>query len=141
MVAAILAVAFLLFGVSIWSKPGLRLSSYPGDAAAYLEQEGLLDRSHRIAHQDFVGNYLELRYGTRASVFVDDRYDMYPADVSRDYRRLLGARPETQEILDRREVDVVLWVKDHPLTNLLLVSNRWREVYADDDWIVLRPNP
>ena len=141
MVAATLAVAFLLFGVSIWSKPGLRLSSYPGDAATYLEQEGLLDRSHRIAHQDFVGNYLELRYGTRASVFVDDRYDMYPADVSRDYRRLLGARPETQEILDRREVDVVLWVKDHPLTNLLLVSNRWREVYADDDWIVFRPNP
>jgi hypothetical protein len=136
--AVTLAAAFVLFGMSVLSGTGLSLVDYPRAAVTYLDEEGLLTDAHRVAHEDFVGNYLELRYGSRARVFVDDRYDMYPLDVSRDYRRLLGAREQSLAILDDRKVDVVLWDKDEPLTNLLRVSGRWEQVWAEGNWVVFR---
>ena len=81
---------------------------------------------------------VSLRYGSAVQVFVDDRYDMYPLAVSRDYRRLLGAREESLGILDQRAVDVVLWDKDEPLTNLLRVSGRWEQVWAEGNWVIFR---
>ena len=138
--AAVLAAAFLVFGLSIRSHDGLNVKPYPVAAADFLQREGLFADPHRVAHMDFVGNFLELRYGGRAPVFVDDRFDMYPLAVSRDYRELLGARSGSLGILDRRGVDLVLWDKDQPLTNLLRVTGRWEEIFADDDWVVLRRN-
>ncbi|MDQ4069327.1 MAG: hypothetical protein M3203_07640 [Actinomycetota bacterium] len=137
-VAVTLAAAFVLFGTSILSRPGLRLTAYPEEAVTFLEEEGFLAETHRLAHMDFVGNYLELRYGTKVPVFIDDRYDMYPLDVSRDYRRLLGAHPASLQILDDRRVSVVLWDNEEPLPNLMKVSGRWEEIHTSGDWVVLR---
>jgi hypothetical protein len=136
--AAVLAAAFVIFGASIFSSPGLRLNGYPVAATTYLEEEGLLDGVERVAHRDFVGNYLELRYGRRLPVFIDDRFDMFPVRVSEDYIELLEAGPRSLQILDDRRVDIVLWNKDHPLTNLLLISGGWYEARVTDDWAVLR---
>jgi hypothetical protein len=136
--ALTLAVAFVLFGASIWNGPGLRLRSYPVEAVTFLENEGFLTDSNRLVHMDFVGNYIELRYGSKASVFIDDRYDMYPSDVPRDYRRLLGASPEALQILDDRSVTVVLWDNDLPLPNLLTLSGRWQQIHVSGDWVVLQ---
>lgn len=136
--AVTLGVAFVLFGLSATSGTGLSLHDYPRDAVTYLDQQGLLAAPHRLVHQDYVGNYLELRYGTRARVFVDDRYDMYPLGVSRDYRRLLGGAEQSLDILDRRGVDVVLWDKDLPLPNLLTLSGRWEQVWSEGTWSIFR---
>jgi hypothetical protein len=136
--AVTLGAAFVLFGVSTLSGTGLSLVDYPRAAVTYLDEQGLLTADHRVAHADFVGNYLELRYGTQARVFVDDRYDMYPLAVSRDYRQLLGAREESLGILDRRGVDVVLWDKDQPLPNLLTLSGRWEQVWSEGTWVIFR---
>ena len=135
---ATLGVAFLLFGLSIVNGPGLRLGSYPVAATTWMEEEGFFAETHRVAHLDFVGNYFELRYGRRLPVFIDDRYDMYPIEVSNDYSTLLRARERSIPILDERFVDVILWDRELPLTNLLLVSGRWAEIHADGDWVVLR---
>jgi hypothetical protein len=137
-VALTLALAFVLFGASVFSRPALRLEPYPEEAVTFLEEGGFFEGNHRVAHMDFVGNYLELRYGERGLVFVDDRYDMYPAALARDYRRLLSAGPESLDILDARRVDVVLWEKSLPLPNLLVLSGRWYEIHTSGDWIVLR---
>ncbi|HJV09603.1 MAG TPA: hypothetical protein VJ653_07970 [Acidimicrobiales bacterium] len=136
--ALTLAAAFVLFGASVFGNSGLRLNGYPVASATYLDEQGLLDGSQRIVHRDFVGNYLQLRYGRRVPVFIDDRYDMYPVKVSKDYIELLEAGSRSLQILDDRRVDIVLWDKDHPLTNLLLVSGRWYEDRVDDDWVILR---
>ena len=71
-------------------------------------------------------------------VFIDDRVDMYPARVSRDYRTLLAARPGALQVLDRHRVDVVLWDREYPLTALLEQTDHWRQVFSDDDWLVFR---
>ena len=61
---------------------------------------------------------------------------MYPAEVSRDYLELLRGGRQWQTILNRYEVDVVLWEKTLPLANLLRLTDQWRETFADDSWVV-----
>jgi hypothetical protein len=129
---------FVLFGASAFRAPPLRLRSYPVRAVTYLDDQGLLGDGHRVAHQDFVGNYLTLRFGRDVRVFVDDRVDMYPSKVSEDYRALLGGKPGSLEVLDRRGIDVVLWDRQLALATVLHASGRWAQVFRDDDWVVYR---
>ena len=136
-----IAVAFTLFALSVFSARPLNVTSYPVAAVTHLEREGLLAEPHRLAHFDFVGNYLQLRYGDRVQVFIDDRVDMYPAAVSRDYRTLLAARPGALDVLDRHRIDVVLWDREFALTALLEAAGGWREVFRDNDWLVFQRVP
>lgn len=135
---ATIAAAFVIFGALSAVDDSLNLSRYPVAAAGYLGAHGLLSRSHRVAHQDTVGNYLSFRFGRRVRVFVDDRVDMYPLKVSDDYADLLRAKPDALTVLGRYGVDVVLWDRTLPLTQLLEASGAWSEVYADHDWVVFR---
>ncbi|HEX2273292.1 MAG TPA: hypothetical protein VHG90_05415 [Acidimicrobiales bacterium] len=135
---ATIVAAFVVFGASVYRTPPLRLQSYPVRSVTYLEDQGLLGDPHRLAHQDFVGNYITLRFGRLARVFVDDRVDMYPSKVSEDYRALLGGKPDSLEVLDRRRVDVVLWDRQLALVTLLHASGEWTQVFRDDDWVVYR---
>jgi hypothetical protein len=136
--AAVLAAAFLLFAVSALSDStnALAAGGYPEDAVTFLQHQGLLASPHRLAHQDFVGNYITLRYGTKVLDFIDDRYDMFPVNVSKDYLALLGGKPTALEILDRRRIDVVLWQKDKPLASMLSLSRDWKEIYRKGDWVI-----
>ena len=136
--AVALVAAFVVFGLSIKANDPVRLGGYPIEAVDFLEESGLLFEPHRIAHLDFVGNYLEFRYGRQVKVFIDDRYDMYPVDVARDSSYLLRGRPQWQSILQSRQIDVVLWDRELPLTSLLKASGQWLEVYAEGDWVVFR---
>jgi len=135
-VLATIVVLFILFGASIWDKPPLSVRLYPEKAVSFLDANGYLGPSHHVAEQDFVGNYLTLRYGRRAKVFIDDRYDMYPVQVSTDYRRLVAGRPESLGVLDHYDVDTVLWDRTLPLATILALNGRWRQVFDDDDWVV-----
>jgi hypothetical protein len=63
---------------------------------------------------------------------------MYPLEASRDYRRLLTGHPAWQTILDSRQIDVVLWPSELPLTSLLRAGGQWLQIYSDPDWVVLR---
>ena len=135
LLATILA-AFLVFTASIWVGDPLRLGPYPEEAVTFLDDAELLGPAHRIAHQDYVGNYLTLRYGRRVRVFIDDRYDMFPASVSADYRTLLAGRAGFAEVLDRHRIDVVVWERDLALANILRVSGNWKQTYRDAGWVV-----
>ena len=135
-VLATIVVAFAAFGSSIFVSDPLDLVGYPVKSATYLEDRGLLAEPHHVAHQDFVGNYLTLRYGSEARVFVDDRFDMYPLSVSRDYETLLSARAATFEVLDRHRIDAVLWQRKLPLVQLLSAKG-WRETFSEDEYVVM----
>jgi hypothetical protein len=138
--AVVVLTAF--FGVTAYRQQPVDASSYPEEAVAALHDGGLL-RGHRIAHQDFVGNYMELKYGADVRVFIDDRVDMFPLEVSNDYHDLLVGKPGALDILDRRGIDVVLWENDKPLVEMLKLSGRWTEQYRDKDWVayVRKPQP
>ena len=136
-----IGVAFLVFGMSIAQADPLRFRIYPAEASEYMRAEGLLDGSHRIIHQDFVGNYLSLRYGRKTKIFIDDRYDMYPLSLSRDYTALVRGQKEAVRVVDRWKADVVLWDNRLPLASILEARPDWREVYRKKDWVVYRRVP
>jgi hypothetical protein len=136
-VLATIVAAFAVFGSLIMTSDPIDTVGYPTTSVTWLEERGLLAEPHRLAHQEVVGNYLTLRYGEEARVFIDDRFDMYPLSLSRDYRRLLDGRAGSMEILERRQVDVVLWRRDLPLVQILLASG-WQEVFGEKDYVVLQ---
>ena len=137
--ATVLAAAFLLFGLSGTSGDLLDLSDYPTASVGYLDRQGLLAAPHRVAHDELVGDYLILRDGRRARVFYDDRFDMYPTEVSDAATKLIRGGVGALDVLDRHEIDVVLWKKDAPLSALLVErKDEWRVVHQTRDWHVLR---
>lgn len=133
---AAIAAGFAVFALSTMVGEPLELDSYPDEAVTYLDDQGFFEGDGRLAHQDTVGNYLIFRFGRDASVFVDDRYDMYPAEVSEDFTTLLRLREESLDLLDEYGVDAVLWADNAGLATLLGTSPEWDEVYRDDDWVV-----
>ncbi|HEX8770683.1 MAG TPA: hypothetical protein VF711_07945, partial [Acidimicrobiales bacterium] len=86
-------------------------------------------------------NYLTFRYGDKVRAFIDDRYDMFPTDVSEDYLTLLGGKPGAVAVLDRRKVDVVLWQREKPLATILSRDPHWREIYNKEDWVIFERFP
>lgn len=139
--AVVLGLAFALFAVGIYRSAPLNLKSYPIAAIDFLEQSGLRGPTHRVAQQDVVGCFFDLRFGDKARVFVDDRYDMFPLSVSDDYASLLKGNADSLAVLDRRNVDVVLWDKSLPLVTTLRATGKWEQVYAKGDWVVMHRSP
>jgi hypothetical protein len=139
-VTAVLAVLVVVVGgLAIsqrLSEPDLELEDYPVDAVAWMDQQGLLAPEVRRAHSDVVGNYLELLLGDRAAVFSDDRVDMYPKAVVDDELALIRADPAWRSVLERWDIDAVLWERGAPVTQLLSADPGWRLAYADQRWVV-----
>jgi hypothetical protein len=101
--------------------------------------EQLLAPDVRVVSRDFAGNYLEARYGTEVRVFMDDRYDMYPIEVIRDYRVLMDAEDTWPAVLDRWEADAVLWDREADLFEVIEASPDWAVAYEDERWAVFVP--
>jgi hypothetical protein len=135
--AVLLGLAFAIFAVGIYRQAPLNLKSYPVAAIDFLEQSGLRGPTHHVAQQDVVGCFFDLRFGAKARVFVDDRYDMFPLSVSDDYASLLKGNQDSLAVLDRRNVDVVLWDKALPLVTTLRATGKWQEAYKKGDWVVM----
>jgi len=84
-----------------------------------------------------VGCFLIWRAGPATKVFIDDRYDMYPVSVVDDATTLGDARGGEQAVLDKYDVDTVLWSANGVLPGALLSAGRWRVDYRDSTWVVL----
>ncbi len=141
-VAGALVVLVLLLGVMGLAAPNTALEGYPEEASAWMRDEGLLTTESRVVSRDLVGNYLEYRYGAEeVRVFIDDRVDMYPLGVIRDYIVLIETDGDYQSVLERRGATAVLWDKDSPFGRWLGRTSRWRVVHTDPDdtWIVAVP--
>ena len=140
--AMALALGFLVVALAIRNTPGLQYQTYPVAAMDWIDGHGLRDGSHRMAEQDTVGDYLIWRDGSRARVFIDDRYDMYPVRVSQDSIELVDATPGALDVLDCRGIDVVLWDRRAALAELLSATGRWQNVHQTMRWgVYVRASP
>ena len=106
----------------------------------WIEERERFEAPHRVAIRDTVGNYIELVRGRTANVFIDDRVDMYPLEVSRDYAAVLRAGRASEAALDKWQVDTVLWDARHPLVDRLLDSGQWTPFHRSNGYIVLLRN-
>ncbi len=114
-----------IFVVSNAAVGDFQLAAYPVSTMDWLEARGLLDGSTKIVEQDFVGNYIEWRYGPTVPAFIDDRYDLHDRSLVHDYVALQHGTRGWRDVLDHRNVDVVVWNHDGVLAELLSHADGW----------------
>lgn len=126
--------------VSIAGGADTDLHAYPEASTTWMVDRGLLGTDTRVVSRDFVGNYWEARFGPDdVRVYMDDRVDMYPIGVIRDYTTLIRPSGDYQAVLDRARASAVLWDRDSELGSWLDRSDAWRVVHRDDTWLVAIP--
>jgi hypothetical protein len=133
-VAVAVAVAMTLVRLD---QRDLNLDRYPIAALAYLEGQGVDTREVRMAEPDIVGNLIGYVYGPEQRAFYDDRFDMFPDEVTDAHVALVQARPDMREKLDDYDIDLVVLGSSSPSAQVLLGDGRWRAMYLDDDWVLL----
>ena len=134
--AGVIGFVALLFVVGGALGPPVDASSYPVSSIRWLEAHGRLDAPHRLITPDDVGNYLELRERRPRLVFIDDRVDMFPATVSKDYKSLLNGADPALRVLDRWKVDTLLWPSHSALADRLAAGGKWRVVHRERGFVV-----
>lgn len=132
--AGMLSLAALWTGMAA-SEPAFDLESYPVAALQEMRAQDLLGR-RLLTDDGWAGVVIEAWGPEEQLVFVDDRFDMYPLAVLDDFIALDGGSPDSLSIIDRYEVDVVLWPADEPLDTMLAADPGWRQIYADADAVV-----
>jgi hypothetical protein len=72
-----------------------------------------------------------LAYRLSIPVFIDDRSDFFPRELTRDYLRIDAATPASEALLDRYGIQWVLFPRPAPLIRLLAGSPKWQNVSED----------
>ncbi len=104
--------------------PSYRMDRFPVQAVDWMQDRGLTGGGARVMSHDYVGNYLEWRYGTDAAAYVDDRPD---AATLVQYRTILRLEDGWEDELAQVDPEVVLWATDSPLSE---------ELADDDEWVL-----
>jgi hypothetical protein len=125
----VLALVALVMGYQASTEKTFDFATYPVASLKYVQQHDLLGR--HLLTTDAAAGYVILEHYPEQKVFIDDRYDMYPRSVIFDYFTLTGGRPGWSKVLDRYDVDVVVWGKNSNLAALLDQSPGWRRVHRD----------
>jgi hypothetical protein len=84
------------------------------------------------------GGYLIYRLAPQARVVVDGRADVYGDQFLKDYMHVYDGGADWQARFERLAVDFAVLPLDAPIRQLLLAQGRFREVYRDKHFSVLR---
>jgi len=107
---------------------------------AAVNQLGAAGLSGPLFHDYNWGGYLIWRLWPAERVFIDGRGDdLYTSGGElRHYLDIIYLRQGGEGMLERYDVQGVLFLKDTPLTRYLLVGGRWHTVYDDGRVVLLR---
>jgi hypothetical protein len=137
-----LAAVLLVIAVGLFARaaaePDFVTVSYPVKAMNAVEREGLIGK--RLLMDDGDAAYAVLGWYPRQKVFIDDRYDMYPESVIYDFFELSGSGRRSERILDKYDVEVVVWDRDAPLVQRMELSGDWTRLHRDSSWVALVRN-
>jgi hypothetical protein len=136
----LLVLAGGLWVVRVAAEPGFDLRrNYPVDAMRAIEKRGLL--GHRLLTTDAWAGYVIHDYWPRQRVFIDDRYDMYPVRLSREYFLVSDGSPGWAAVLSGHDVDVVMWKPKAALPQYLALAPGWTRIYQDRVAVVFAQVP
>ena len=130
-------IAFAVF-VRAYAEPDFVTVSYPVKAMNAVERDGLIGK--RLLLDDGDASYAELGWYPKQRVFIDDRYDMFPEKVIYDFFDLSSAEGNWAKILARYDVEVVVWPRREPLTQLMQRSGDWTVIHRDAGWVAFVRN-
>ena len=134
----VLAVIACAYSCVPLGEPDFVIVSYPVKAMNVVERDGLIGAACSwttpTPRTSILGWYPEQK------VFIDDRYDMYPEKVIYDYFDLSNGQPDWAKVLDRYDVEVVVWPRREPLTQLMERSGDWTVIYRKSGWVAMVRN-
>jgi hypothetical protein len=134
-VAAATLVVVGVLSVAARSAPSFRHDLYPAAIVSLVAEDGVLT-SGRLAHPDYVGNYLTARFGPEVRVFTDDRADMYPAAMVDDELTLMRAELGWRRTIDEYGITSLIVAADSALAQVLLEADEWHVTHIDRSWVV-----
>jgi hypothetical protein len=132
----VLVLAALVMGYQVTTEKAYDLSTYPVAAMRYVERHDLL--GSRLLTTDATAGWVILDHFPEQKVFMDDRYDMYPTSLIYDYFKLTRGSTGWDRVLDRHDVETVVWPTNSPLASLLDQSSDWDRVFSrngDAVWV------
>jgi len=110
---------------------------FPVQSVNSITQHGIRDP---VFCPDYWGGYVIYRLYPQNQVVVDDRHDLYGATFLKQYLKTEKGEPGWNELLDDKQVTVVLEPAGSPLANLLALTPGWKVAYEDNVGILfLRP--
>src|SRR5262245_39462975 len=134
---AVLAIIASAVFIRAFNEPDFITTMYPVKAMNAVEREGLI--GHRLLMDDGDAAYAVLGFPGQ-KVFIDDRYDMYPEKVIYDFFDLSTGQRDWARILARYDVEVVVWPRREPLTQMMERSGDWTVIHRDNGWIAMVRN-
>jgi hypothetical protein len=130
------AAAIALLGTARLGQRDYELRGYPVDALAFVDQANIDLTEHHLATQDVVGNLQELVLGATGQVFYDDRFDMFPDDVTEAHLALVQSSPRVRAELEAFDIELVIWDRAGAVAQRLIADADWRVLYSDEHAIV-----
>jgi hypothetical protein len=128
----VIALVIAVLAIGVAGERAYGVKGYPAAAMRYLERNDLLGR--RIFTDDADAGFVILRYWPRQEVFMDDRFDMFPERIIDDFLDVSRGAPAWSKILDRHDVEIVVWPKDEALAALLDGAGDWDRTYTDTEF-------
>ncbi len=109
----------------------LDTSSYPVGAAGWLAAHP--EVGTRMYNQYGWGGYLAYRFYPQPNrrVFIFGEAALMGDPLLNQYEDVQTLRPDWEQILDRYQVDYVVYNRDEALSNVLATQPRWKLVYED----------
>ena len=77
------------------------------------------------------GDYIIFSAYPQYRVFIDGRADMYGVDRMKDYYKVNQLRPGWESILDRHNINFIVFNADSILSRFLLEKSMWKLIYSD----------
>ncbi len=129
----------VLGSIMVRQNETLSLALYPVEEIDWLEERGLIaEPGVNIVQRDYVGNYMDYRFGSEARVFMDDRFDFFPQQVLDDHRTFIRGG-DYSEALERYEANVILWQNEDGFAAWLAESDAWAVAYESENWLIALP--
>lgn len=103
---------------------------FPTRAVAWLDRSGV--EGNLAVYFDW-GEYAIWHLAPEIRVSMDGRREtVYPDSIYREYLRFQNGLGEWQDLLEKRQTDLVLVPKTRPTFNLMSLEREWEKVYEDE---------
>ncbi|MDH4231492.1 MAG: hypothetical protein OEW04_05615, partial [Nitrospirota bacterium] len=122
--------AVIVFGLVMSGRLDYRFDEKikPVAAVEFLKKEHI--KGNMYNEYEF-GDYIIYSAYPQYRVFIDGRADMYGVERMKEYYRVNQLKPGWEKILDKHNVNFIVFNTDSTLSRFLLEKNEWKLIYSD----------
>lgn len=101
----------------------------PVTAVEFLKKEHL---PGNMFNNDEFGDYIIYSAYPRYKVFFDSRADVYGNEKLRDYLAVIKMQPGWEAIIDKYDINWIIYNRDSALSQYLNLKKDWKIIYSDN---------